>query len=85
MSSNGRRLGVVMDPIASIVPYKDSTLAMLLAAQRHGYRISYMEMGDLSVIDGRAFATARDIEVRDDNDDWFTLGATETLAAWLPP
>ena len=30
------KLGVVMDPIESIHAYKDSTLAMLLAARRGG-------------------------------------------------
>ena len=29
-------LGVVMDPISTIKPYKDSTFAMLLEAQRRG-------------------------------------------------
>ena len=33
MNQQKRRLGVVMDPIGSIKPVKDSTLAMLLEAQ----------------------------------------------------
>jgi hypothetical protein len=33
MSKSRRQLGVVMDPIAGINPKKDSTLAMMLAAQ----------------------------------------------------
>ena len=33
------RLGVVMDPIAGVKYEKDSTLAMLLAAQRHGFEL----------------------------------------------
>ena len=35
------RTGVVMDPIAGIATYKDSTFAMLLEAQRRGHRIQY--------------------------------------------
>ncbi|MGD8827776.1 MAG: hypothetical protein PVG21_03685, partial [Gammaproteobacteria bacterium] len=31
-----RQLGVVMDPIATIKPWKDTTLAMLLEARRRG-------------------------------------------------
>ena len=46
-------LGVVMDPIGSIHPKKDSTLAMLLEAQRRGWRIRHMELGDLHLRDGR--------------------------------
>jgi len=41
MSQSRRVLGVVMDPIESIKPKKDSTLAMLLAAQRAGWTILY--------------------------------------------
>ena len=31
------RLGVVMDPIQTIKPYKDTSLAMLLEASRRGW------------------------------------------------
>ena len=48
-----RTLGVVMDPIGAIKPYKDTTLALLLAAQRHGYAIRYFEMNDLWGVDAR--------------------------------
>jgi glutathione synthase len=66
------KLGVVMDPIGAINPKKDSTLAMLLAAQRRGWTLSYMEMGDLSLRDGKAFAWMRELE--DDLDDWYRFG-----------
>lgn len=68
-------IGVVMDPIDHIKPWKDTTLAMLLEAQRRGWILHYMEPADLYVLDGRVLATTRDLQVRDDNDDWFTLGA----------
>ena len=41
------KLGIVMDPIANINIKKDSSFAMLLEAQRRGYELHYMEMGDL--------------------------------------
>ena len=37
------KLGVVMDPIGTINYKKDSTLAMLLAAQQRGWELCYME------------------------------------------
>ena len=67
-------IGVVMDPIAQIKPWKDTTLAMLLEAQRRGWTLHYMEPADLYVRDGRVFAVTSDLTVRDDNQDWFTLG-----------
>ena len=46
MSKSRRQLGVVMDPIAGINPKKDSTLAMLLAAQARGFDVVYFEQRD---------------------------------------
>jgi glutathione synthase len=68
------RLGVVMDPIDHIKYAKDSTLAMLLAAQAHGCELVYMEQSDLSLRDGRAFGRIRPLSVRADAQSWFTLG-----------
>ena len=72
--SRSRRLGVVMDPIQSIQPKKDSTLAMLLAAQRRGWTLTYFRQQDLAVRDGAALGRGRRITVRDDNASWFELG-----------
>ena len=72
-----RRTGVVMDPIAGIKSYKDSTFAMLLEAQRRGHEIWSMEPTDLAVADGVARAHMRTLAVRADRDDWFTLGDSE--------
>lgn len=65
------KLGVVMDPIEDITPYKDTTLALLLEAQRRGYEITYFTMSDLFVADGVGYGHGRGLTVRDDNDDWF--------------
>ncbi|NCA69298.1 MAG: glutathione synthase [Sphingobacteriia bacterium] len=67
-------LGVVMDPIGSINIKKDSTFAMLLAAQRRGWSLWYMELADLSQRDGRTLGSMRAIQVVDDPRGWFHLG-----------
>ncbi|SDY26331.1 glutathione synthase [Allochromatium warmingii] len=78
------RIGVVMDPIQSIQIKKDSTFAMLLAAQRRGWSPWYLEVGDLWLRDGQAWGRLRPIEVIDDPQDWFRLGAVqEQPLAWL--
>jgi len=69
-----RTLGVVMDPIGSIHVKKDSTLAMLLAAQKRGWTIRYMELGDLFLRDGEALARMRTLRVMDDETHWFEFG-----------
>jgi glutathione synthase len=68
------RLGVVMDPIDAIKYAKDSTLAMLIAAQARGFELAYLEQNDLSLRDGLAFGRVRPLTVRADANDWFTLG-----------
>jgi len=68
------KTGVVMDPISGIKTYKDSTFAMLLEAQRRGHEIWYMEPADLTIRDGDALAHMRPLTVRDNSEDWFTLG-----------
>ncbi|GGA72033.1 glutathione synthetase [Neiella marina] len=68
------QLGIVMDPISGINIKKDSSFAMLLAAQARGWQLWYMEMNDLYLRQGKAFATMRKLFVQEDASDWFTLG-----------
>ncbi|EGW53081.1 glutathione synthase [Candidatus Endoriftia persephonae] len=67
-------LGVIMDPIESIKVQKDSTFAMLLAAQHRGWELLYMEQGDLSLSDGVTYARMRPLRVRDNASNWYQLG-----------
>ena len=72
-------IGVVMDPIASINPKKDSTLAMLLAAQRRNWTLYYIEQQDLLLRDGKLFAHARQLHVADDETQWFDFDTEPEL------
>jgi len=65
---------VVMDPIGAIKIAKDSTFAMLLAAQRRGHRLHYVLPGGLALAGGQAVARVAPLQVRDDTADWFSLG-----------
>ena len=80
MSAKNRRLGIVMDPVQSITPKKDSSLAMLLEAERRGYEIHYMLQADLRLLEGQALARSHLLRVRDDNESWFDLGAEQEIA-----
>jgi len=70
------QLAVVMDPIATIKPAKDSTLAVLLQAQERGWKLHYVEMHDLWLRDAEAFGRLTALQVADDPNDWFDLGDT---------
>ncbi len=74
MSAIKRKVGVIMDPIESIKPKKDSSLAMLLEAERRGAEIHYMLQADLKLLAGEALARSRRLHVRDDEEDWFDSG-----------
>ena len=63
-----------MDPIGSIKPAKDTTLAMLLAAQARGWELHYLEQPDLYLRDGEARGRSRRLTVHDTEGDWFQWG-----------
>ena len=73
-------IGVVMDPISTITHYKDTTLALLLAAQERGHQLFYMEMRDLFLAQGEARARMAVLKVFDDEAHWYQLKQTEEKA-----
>src|SRR5258706_12453373 len=78
MSMSSRvRLVVVMDPIEAIKPAKDSTLAILLAAQARGWQLFYAEQKDLWLRDGIAWGRLAPLQVSDDPGTWLLRGATQ--------
>ncbi|QAX81463.1 glutathione synthase [Candidatus Pseudomonas adelgestsugas] len=67
------RGGIVMDPIAHITYNKDSSLAILLAAQSSGWTLFYMEQRDLYYGDGEVRARMRQLQVFPNHEKWFEL------------
>ncbi|HJO10579.1 MAG: glutathione synthase [Gammaproteobacteria bacterium] len=74
------KVGVVMDPIESIAVKKDTTLAMLLAAQERGWVLYYMQQADLYMDQGVSRAIMKTLSVKDNMDDWFSYGDSEDMA-----
>lgn len=74
------RVGIVMDPIASISYKKDSSLAMLLAAQARGWTLFYMEQQDLYLNEGKARARMKPLKVFANPEKWFELEAETDTA-----
>ena len=68
-----------MDPIGSITPKKDSSLAMLLEAARRGAEIHYFEQQDLRMLSGTAIGYSTRLTIRDDNVDWFDFGEQQDI------
>ena len=79
MAEKALKIGIVMDPIESITPKKDSSLAMLLEASRRDAEIHYFEQQDLRMLSGKAIGRSTRLTVRDDNDDWFDFGEQQDI------
>ena len=71
------RLGIVMDPIAAINYQKDSSLAMLWAAQDRGWELFYMEPQNLFAEQGVGMGNMAPLQVRQEPDNFYTLGAVD--------
>ncbi len=67
-----------MDPVQGININKDSSFAMLLAAQKKGWNIYYMEMSDLFLEQGQAKARLRKIHLIKDEQKWYEFSTDET-------
>lgn len=67
-------IAVQMDPIERINIRGDSTFALLLEAQKRGYRLSYYTPDRLAQRGEKLFARVQPLSVRDIAGDHFTLG-----------
>ena len=70
---DGPRLAVIMDPIESIRPAKDTTLALLLEAQRRGYTLTCVRVENLWAAGGTAWIRGQRVRVMDDAEHWFEV------------
>ncbi|HEB81503.1 MAG TPA: glutathione synthase [Gammaproteobacteria bacterium] len=75
----GIKLGIVMDPLSSIKVSKDSSFAMMLAAQKAGWEIHSIYQPDLFTENEKPRAFSRITRVQDDPDHWFDFLATQTI------
>lgn len=73
------KIGIVMDPIENINTKKDSSFAMMLAAQKKNWEIYYIRPQDLYIRDSKAYTNSTKISVTDNTDSWFKdLGTQDT-------
>lgn len=66
-----------MDPIESIKIKKDSSFAMMLAAQQKGWPVYYMQQNDLFLHDDKIFAKTQQLTLKDNPNHWFDKGQQE--------
>ncbi len=71
------RFAFIVDPLEHLKAYKDSSVAMMRAAQARGHAVFAIMRGELAWRDGRVSAAAVPVQVGDDHHDWYEAGANE--------
>ena len=72
------KLLFIVDPLASLKSYKDSSVAMMHAAQTRGHAVFATETADLLLRDGQALAVCAALQVNN-TDNWYSAAAPATL------
>jgi glutathione synthase len=71
------RLLFIVDPLESLKAYKDSSVAMMRAAQARGHSVWAAQTGHLRWLKGRVAAAATRLSLADDDEDWYRPHETE--------
>jgi glutathione synthase len=66
------KIALIVDPLPQLKPYKDSSVAIMRAAQARGHTVHAIAREAISVRDGRVSAMASALSVRADDQDWFS-------------
>ncbi len=67
------KLAFVVDPLHTFKIYKDSTYAMLMAADARGHELYALRQQDLVLKRGVVVGVARQVTLRKDPADWYSL------------
>lgn len=70
-----RKIAIIMDPLETVAAYKDTTVGMIWAAQRHS-SVYYLNISGLWLKDGVAMAKSQSLNLLNDQGtgDWYQLG-----------
>jgi glutathione synthase len=69
----------VLDPLEELKAYKDTSVAMMRAAQARGHEVWYCEQSDL-YSKGRVQANAGRLSLADNDEDWYRAHPKENAA-----
>ena len=68
------KLLFILDPLAELKAYKDTSVAMMRAAQARGHQIFFCQQNDLHW-KGQVITRARHLSLADNDEDWYRVGA----------
>jgi len=64
----------IIDPPATLKAYKDTSIAMMRAAQARGHAIHICEQPGIAWREGTVIASVTPVTLRDDDADWYRAG-----------
>ncbi|MDP1981269.1 MAG: glutathione synthase [Sulfuritalea sp.] len=73
------KLAFILDPLESLKPYKDSSVAMMRAAAKRGHEVRAVQRSALTWRDGCVAARAQRLKVGADNTAWFAVAEESVL------
>jgi glutathione synthase len=71
------RIAFIVDPIAKLKAYKDSSVFMMREASKRGHEVYAFEARDIALFEGRVLAKAKHLKLTGNNDHWYQI-ASET-------
>ncbi len=75
------RCAFVIDPLPSLIVHHDTSVALMYAAAAQGYAVSTLEIGDLWVQAGQAWATVQTLQLHDAvPGTWYSIIEKQTVA-----
>jgi glutathione synthase len=74
------KLLFIIDPAGSLKAYKDTSVAMMRAAQARGHAVYIAEQTHLHWLGGRVATLAQRIDLTDNDEDWYRGHPHETCA-----
>lgn len=67
------KFAFIMDPLATVKAYKDTTYYLMLAARERGHDVFYMDQASIQVNHSHVFGESTHVDVHADNDKPFTV------------
>lgn len=74
------KIAFIVDPLDKLKPYKDSSVAMMRAAQARGHQVFSIQRETLLVRDGRVSAHAVALQVGPDDRAWYQAAPPALMA-----
>ncbi len=74
------KLGVVMDPLESVNPKKDSTIAMMQAAQKRDWDLFEIQQSGIFLTKDQVFGNCRKVSLHFDQPTHFEVQSSKTMS-----